>query len=147
VGFPRQVPCAIHSNSSETNSIISSLLGRIPPISPPQVACVPRKESGPDPGAHPPRQYRCRRIGHGPNFGHTVWGLMADIEAPQSPEAHLLGGLLDADHPAIDLDRPSHMGTCDRCGFLMYSPPDEGLRHLPAPGEFSRVETWLEEHR
>ena len=115
------------------------MLGRIPPISPPQVARVPRKGSGWH--LHPHRTRGSARI-----FG-IRWGLMADHEAPQSPEAHLLGGLLDADHPAIDLDRPSHMGTCDRCGFLMYSPPDEGLRHLPAPGEFSRVETWLEEHR
>jgi hypothetical protein len=72
---------------------------------------------------------------------------MADPEVSQSPEALRLGGLLDGHHPAIDLDRPSDMGTCDVCGTLMHSPTDEGLKHLPSEGEFLRVKKWLNDHQ
>ncbi len=72
---------------------------------------------------------------------------MADREIPRSPEALRLGGLLDVHHPASDIVRPSPMGTCDVCGTLMYSPTDEGLRHLPSEGEFLRVKKWLKDHQ
>jgi len=73
---------------------------------------------------------------------------MADENAPQSPEALRLGELLDANHPAAEqVELPPGTRTCAQCGFLMYTPSPEGLKHLPAGGEFSRVETWLEEHR
>jgi hypothetical protein len=74
-------------------------------------------------------------------------GPMADREIPRSPEALRLGGLLDVHHPASDIVRPSPMGTCDVCGSLMYSPTDEGLKHLPSEGEFLRVKKWLKDRQ
>ena len=83
-----------------------------------------------------------------PMADESVEGMKDDhSEDPQSPEALRLGGLLDVHHPASDLVRPSPMGTCDVCGTLMYSPTDEGLRHLPSEGEFLRVKKWLKDHQ
>ena len=67
-------------------------------------------------------------------------------EVPRSRKALRLGRLLDAHHPATDLIQPPPMGTCDVCGSLTYTPSPEGLKHLPAEGEFSRVQNWLEDN-
>ena len=58
-----------------------------------------------------------------------------------SPEAFRLGRCLDAHHPATGDDPAT--ATCDRCGFLMYTPRAEGFKHLPAESEFFRVKKWL----
>ena len=83
-----------------------------------------------------------------PMADESVEGMKDDhSEDPRSPKALRLGRLLDAHHAATDLVQPSPTGTCDVCGTLMYTPSPEGLRHLPSPGEFSRVQNWLEDNR
>jgi hypothetical protein len=65
----------------------------------------------------------------------------------KSPEALRLGWLLDAHHLAVGQVEPSlGTGTCDLCGFLIYSPSVRGSKHLPTGGESARVETWLEDN-
>ena len=95
----------------------------------------------------PPRGGLTGSQGESPSPTGYRGGPMADPEVPQSPEALRLGGLLDGHHPASDLVRPSHMGTCDVCGTLMYSPNHEGLLHLPSEAEFLRVKKWLNDHQ
>ncbi len=57
----------------------------------------------------------------------------------------MLGGLLDAHHLAVgQVEPPLGTGTCALCGFVIYTPSVQGLKHLPTGGEFSRVEAWLE---
>jgi hypothetical protein len=63
-------------------------------------------------------------------------------EDPVSPQAIELGGRLDALH-AVGA-RPSPVtGTCPHCGFKVGHPDNGGWKHLPAPGEFTRVRTYL----
>ncbi len=61
-------------------------------------------------------------------------------------EAVRLGERLDANHPAEPGGLQS-IGTCRRCGYLIFDSRDRGWRHLPSVEELEKARSWLAMHQ